>query len=95
MVALGPPFPSWVMRCHCVTSLCETVWLVLQDFHRAREPVMMLASVEDDDDDDDNDSVFASGCLCVCVYGVQRDEYPVPQMAGSPRAGVCEASQPA
>lgn len=40
-----------------------SVWLVVQDLHGAREPVMILANVDDDDDGDgdDNDGV------CVCA----------------------------
>lgn len=44
---------------------------MLQDFRRAQEPAMMLASVDDDDDvdndGDDNDSVCASGCALSSV----------------------------
>ena len=45
-----------------MTSACETVGLAVQDFHRAWEHAMMLASVDDGDGDDD--SVCASGCVC-------------------------------
>lgn len=77
-----------VSRWHCMTSACETVRLAVQDFNRAREHVMMLASVDDDDGDD---CVCASGCVCtVSVWWIS-----ISQMAGSPRDGVCEPSPPA
>lgn len=47
-----------------MTSVSETLRLVLQDFRRAGEPAMMLASDDDDDvddDGDDNESVCVSG----------------------------------
>lgn len=60
-----------------MTSLCKTECLVVQDFHRAWEPVTTLASVDDDGGDgDDNDSVCASGCVCIQF---QCDEYPIPR----------------
>lgn len=87
----GQPILSpWVIRWHCVTSVCETAELAVQDFHRAREHAMMLASVDDDDGDDD-DSVCASGCVCsVPVWWIS-----LSQMAGSPRDRAREHSQPA
>lgn len=60
-----------------MTSLCKTECLVVQDFHRAWEPVTTLASVDDDGGDgDDNDSVCASGCVCIQF---QCDKYPIPR----------------
>lgn len=52
--------PLW----HLAERRCDWCFRI---FCRAQEPVMMLASVDDDDEDvdddgDDNDSVCASGC---------------------------------
>lgn len=55
--------PLWRLAERC----CDWCFRI---FHRAQEPVMMPASVDDkdvDDDGDDNDSVCASGCALSSV----------------------------